>query len=147
MISCSQIALVHVAKKKLGLPEDVYRAILLRHGGVESAKDLDAAGFNAVMLYFWRCGFKSDWMKRTYGNRAGMATAPQVRLIKDLWRDYTGQDDERALDRWLDRSFHITALRFATPDIARNAITGLKKMIARKGQSGAGGNGSPSPAA
>lgn len=55
-----QLALLHVAKRALRFDDDVYRAILKIHGGVESSKDLDAAGFEKVMAHFTACGFRSD---------------------------------------------------------------------------------------
>lgn len=131
MITSSQLALVHVAKKKLGLDDDMYRAILQKLGGVESAKNLDAAGFKVVMEYFNSCGFKSTWRERTYGERAGMASPRQVELILKLWREYTGTDDKHALNKWLERTCKLSALAFLTPKAAQDAITGLKKMTRR----------------
>ena len=132
MLNRKQIALVHLAAKQLGLDDGTYRAALEHQGGVTSAKDLDHAGFTTVMAYFTACGFRSDWIKRTYGNRPGMASPGQVDLIRLLWRQYAGSGDDRALNRWLDRSFKASALRFVTRDQAAMAIAGLKAMIARQ---------------
>lgn len=132
MTSPKQIALVHLAAKQLGLDEGSYRAVLARQGGVTSARDLDHAGFAAVMAYFTACGFRSTWTRRTYGNRPGMATPGQIDLIRRLWRQYAGSNDDRALDRWLERSFKASALRFVTRDQAAKAISGLKAMIRRQ---------------
>jgi phage gp16-like protein len=126
-----QLALIHVAKKQLGLDDDTYRAILQKLGRVESAKQLDAAGFEAVLRYFNSCGFESTWRKRNYGERPGMASPRQVALIRQLWREYTGGDDDAALNKWLERTCKLSALAFLTPKAAQDAITGLKKMTAR----------------
>lgn len=131
MITTSQIALIHVAKKQLGLDDDMYRAILQIHGRVESSKDLDAAGFEAVMRYFNKCGFKSTWRELTYGDRPGMASPRQVKRIRALWREYSGADDGAALNKWLERTCKLSALAFLTPKAAQDAITGLKIMTAR----------------
>jgi hypothetical protein len=69
-----QLALLHVAKSRLGLDEDTYRAVLLSCGGVESARDIDADGFALIMYRFEELGFRSDAAKRTYGARLGMAS-------------------------------------------------------------------------
>jgi hypothetical protein len=127
----SQLALLHVAKKRLGFDDETYRAILHKLGGVESAKDLDADGFEAVMRYFNRCAFESSWSKRNYGDRPGMASPRQVNLIRELWREYTGGIDEAGLNKWLERTCKLSSLRFLTPQAAQAAITGLKKMAAR----------------
>lgn len=127
-----QIALIHLAKKHLAMDEDLYRAVLKHHGGVDSAKDLDARGFTRVMAYFTACGFRSNWTKRTFGARPGMATPRQVELIRALWRQWSDTDDEAGLNAWLERSFHISALRFLPAGEVGKAITGLKVMVARK---------------
>lgn len=127
-----QIAVVHLAKKQLGMDEEMYRTVLKLHGGVTSAADLDARGFERVMAYFTACGFRSTWTKRTYGERAGMASPRQVELIRELWRQWAGADDEKGLNAWLERSFHVSALRFLPASTVGKAITGLKVMAARK---------------
>jgi hypothetical protein len=131
-----QLALVHLAKKHLaktqGWDEDMYRLMLRELGDVESAKDLDEKGFAQIMEYAASWGFRSDWRERTFGHRPGMASPHQVDLILLLWRDWSGADDVKALDKWLDRSFGVGALRFATPKVAAMAINGLKAMIRRR---------------
>lgn len=132
-----QLGLLHVAKKQLALDDDDYRAILLvKGGGALSGKDLDRAGFDGVMAYFTALGFRSGWTKRTFGRRQGMASPEQVDLIRALWRDWHGGDDEAALNAWLERSFKIAALRFARPDVAGKAINGLRAMLARRAGQG-----------
>lgn len=141
MITPAQIAVVHLAKKQLGWGEEMYRAVLYKLGGVVSAKDLDQGGFALVMEYATSYGFRSDWTKRTYGKRPGMATPKQVDLVRDLWREWSGADDDAGLNKWLDRSFGVAALRFATPDVASKAITALRLMIQRKKKHKAAGRG------
>jgi hypothetical protein len=147
-----RLKVIHIGKRYMkscvpGFNDDMYRAILKKLGGVDSAKDLDTAGFEAVMEYFASWGFRSDWTKRTFGYRPGMASPGQVQLIRDLWLEFSGSDDEPALNKWLDRHFHVSALRFVTPDAAQKAITGLRRMVARKTGPATGDNGTPSPAA
>lgn len=148
----AQLAVIHKAKAWLrsrcdNFDEAAYRELLRHAGSVESAKDLDFAGFAAVMEYFNAWGFRSTWMQRTYGERPGMASPRQVKLIRALWREYTGADDEAALNKWMDRHFKVSALRFATPDQAQKAITGLRRMVARKAAAGGDRGEPPSPAA
>jgi len=128
-----QIALVHLAAKQLGLDNDLYRTILKVRGGVESAKDLDRDGFERVMAYFTAHGFRSTWTKRTFGKRPGMASPEQVDIIRRLWEQWSGDTDESAINRWLERSYHISSLRFLTPSSASKAINGLKAMVRRRG--------------
>jgi hypothetical protein len=129
----SQFAILKLAQKRLGLDDDTYRAVLRIHGGVESAKDLKPTGFKTVMQYFADCGFESDWRKRTYGDRRpGMASPKQIDTIRSRWFDFSGRNDEAALNRWLERSYRVTALRFLDQEQASKALTGLKKMVARR---------------
>jgi Protein of unknown function (DUF1018) len=127
-----QIGLVHVAKKRLSLDDDSYRAILHGCAGVETAADLDAAGFNAVMAYFTGCGFRSTWTQRTFGQRGGWASPAQVDMIRSLWREWSGADDDAELNKWLERSYHISALRLLDRTAAVKAINGLRAMMRRK---------------
>ena len=101
-----KISLLHVAKKKLGLDDAAWRDMLARVVGVTSIKDLDEHGFAAVMQNLEAAGFKSDFGAANLGNlrRWDMATAPQLALIKDLWRElHDGELDEAALDKWIAR--------------------------------------------
>jgi len=131
-ISRRQIALVHVARAQLGMSDESYRDVLRLHAGVDSATDLDAVGFEIVMARFHQLGFTSSWHARNLGDRRGMATAKQVALIRSLWREFSGGDDERALGRWLERSFGVSALRFLDAPSTSKAITALKAMARRK---------------
>lgn len=132
MITSKQLAVVHIATQRLGFDDEAYRAMLARVAGVHSAKELDRAGFVAVMDHLTRCGFRSDWTQRTFGNRPGRASPVQVELIRALWREYSGADDEAAMNKWLARFYHVSALRFLTPAVASKAINGLRSMVRRK---------------
>ncbi|MEJ0012893.1 MAG: regulatory protein GemA [Bauldia sp.] len=134
-ISGKQLALLHVAKSRLALDDGDYRAILASHGGgVESASDLDAAGFTMVMHRFAELGFQSTSAKRGFGSRAGMASPRQIGLIRKLWAEWSesAPQDEAAINRWLERHYAVSALRFLTAGAASKAITGLKAMAGRK---------------
>ncbi|MEQ8195017.1 MAG: DUF1018 domain-containing protein, partial [Rhodospirillales bacterium] len=65
----NKISLIHVAKSRLGLGDEDYRALLMRVAGVESSRDLDNFDFNQVMAEFQRLGFKSDFNKNNFGER------------------------------------------------------------------------------
>lgn len=127
-----KIALLHVAKRDLGLSDDDYRAILLRLANVESSRDLDLLGFEAVIAYMGQLGFKSSWQKRTFGHRLDMASPGQVDLIRRLWAEYHVSDDDVALNAWLNHFHHIAALRFVDAEKAQPVIVALKAMVARK---------------
>ena len=134
-LSRKQLSVVHIAKKQLNLAENDYRSLLNRIGQVDSSKDLDQIGFEAVMQYLCALGFESEFAKNFYGHRPGMASPKQVGLIRQLWHEYTGHEgDDATLNRWLDRSFGVSALRFVTAGQAPKAITALKAMKVRRNQ-------------
>lgn len=138
-----QVALVHLAAKQLGFDDDLYRTVLKVHGGVESAKALDRRGFERVMAYFTAHGFRSSWTKRTFGTRPGMATPEQIEMIRRLWAEWSGAGNDVAMNRWLERSYHVSSLRFLTQAAASKAINGLKAMTRRRSQANAAQEDNP----
>ncbi len=134
MISQAQKSILHVAKVKLGLDDDLYRQALVRIAGVTSSTELDQPGFEAVMGFFEYCGFRPLGKGAPrYGNRPGMATFAQLKLIRELWREVhdTVECDDAALMGWLRKYHKVDSLRFLTLDGARKSITALKAWKAR----------------
>jgi len=54
----SLLAKIHIAKKQLGLSDDIYRGILAVRYGVESAKDLKISELIDLCRHFEKLGFK-----------------------------------------------------------------------------------------
>ncbi|OHX21222.1 gp16 family protein [Chromobacterium sphagni] len=52
------LAMIHIAKKELGLDDETYRAMLLSVGGAASSKDLTQDGIDRVLTHMKRCGWK-----------------------------------------------------------------------------------------
>lgn len=114
--------------------DDAYRVMLLEVGGVESSKDLDEAGFNRVMARFEALGFKSRRSSKSFGHRRGMATPKQIQYVRDMWKQYTGSDNETSLNRWLEHHFHISNIRFVNNEIVAKVLPALKAMTRRNMQ-------------
>ncbi len=133
----NKIALLHVARRDLGLTDDDYRAVLRRLAFVEHTTDLDEVGFLAVVEHFKGLGFRSTWSQKNFGDRRGMASPAQIAKMRKLWAEYHGPDEkEVALNVWLTRFHHVSALRFVTSDKAGSVITALKAMAGRKVREG-----------
>jgi phage gp16-like protein len=129
-LSRSQKAIIHVAKAKLSLHDDTYRALLIHLTGKDSSTDLDRQDFNAVMGFFEYLGFRpQDKTGPDYGNRPGMASFRQLELVRTLWAEYTRGGD--GLNGWLKSYFKVDSLRFLTAAQAPKVITALKAMKAR----------------
>ena len=71
-----KLALIHIVKKELGISDRDYRCLLRRIGGVETARDLDEAGFRKLMRFLVR----SDYYR---ANAFGM-TLKQKMFIKSM---------------------------------------------------------------
>ena len=128
-----KIAIIHIAAQRLNMCDADYRALLMSTAGVNSSRGLNEAGFRAMMLRFEKLGFTHSKPKaHQYGQRDGMATPAQVIYIRQLWADWHGRDDARAMGHWLDRTFHVSDLRFVDLVTAQKAITGLKAMVRKK---------------
>ena len=132
-IAKSKLALIHVAKKQLGLSEDDYRSILVLFGGVETSADLTDGGFERVMARFQALGFNSTSTAKPLPKRANMASPAQTSLIRHLWHDYTsGAGTDVSLGKWLEGHFHVSSIRFVTAATAPKVITALKAMARKK---------------
>lgn len=97
MLSREQLALVHVAKRDLGLTDEVYRDILHVETGRESSKDLDRRGLDKLLARFASMGFQQGHLDgRARGGRpkvppaadpTELPTPGQQGMIRHLWED------------------------------------------------------------
>lgn len=133
-LSRPQTSILHVAAAKLKWDDETYRMVLVRIAGVTTSKDLDQAGFEAVMGFMQFSGFQplTKGAPR-YGNRPGMATFAQLELIRELWRELHDQEtcDDEALTGWLSKYHKVSSMRFLTLDAARKTIVALKSWKSR----------------
>jgi hypothetical protein len=125
-----QLGLLHVAKARLGLDEQAYRDLLEDEAGVRSARDLDPAGFRAVLRRLQRLGFRPR-PRPEEAQRPGLASPAQLDYIRGLWRRYTGRADGRGLDVWLRKQCGVSAPERLDRAGAHKALVALKAMVAR----------------
>lgn len=133
-LSKAQTSMLHVAKRQLGLDDDAYRAVLRRTAGVTTSRALDNHGLDSVLAELERLGWKGPAGRKSFGGfRPGFASNAQLHIIRQLWLEFTGgTGTERGLERWLERQFKVSALRFVTHQVAAKAMTALKAMNQRK---------------
>lgn len=78
----NDLALIHIAKKQLGLDDDAYRDMLWAVARVRSAKNLDHAGRAKVLDHLKRCGFKGANPKRPKRPTPAPAVAAMCKKVR-----------------------------------------------------------------
>ena len=140
MLNKAKLQLLHIARRELQMDEVDYRTELLRLGGVESARDLDERGFDALMDRFKQLGFTSQRDRKGFFgiSRPGMASPAQLALIVDLWKELVPNPSDASLARWLERHFSVSAVRFLTSAKANAVIGAMRAWQKRKEAEDAG---------
>ena len=136
----SRMAVIHLAKKQLGLSEDAYRAIL-SGAGVGSAKDIATnAQFNTVMDAFLRLGFSparhggpNKYHSPVAGANPGMISRRQEYYIKGLWELASRAKDEQSLRRMVRRIGKVDDISFLPRRAASALILALRDICWKAG--------------
>lgn len=128
----SSIALLHVARRDLGLDDDDYRAVLERVTGKRSAKDLSEAERNLVADEFRRLGFKPSSKGRKKGLEGKYAAKLQALWIAGWNLGVVRNRTDTALLAFVRRQTGVDHTRFLHhADDAARAIEALKGWLAR----------------
>jgi hypothetical protein len=132
----NHLAIIHVAKKQLGLDDTAYRAILSGIG-VTSSKDIKTnAQFNTVMSAFEQLGFRStSWIgtRQTVSGVPGRITKPQEYYIKGLWALASRVKDEKSLRRMIKRIGKVDDISFLSRWSASAIILALRDICWKAG--------------
>lgn len=138
------IAAIHVLKSKLQLSDDDYRALLYQLTGKISSKAMSEAQRYQVRDHLQhlteRMGLAPATARRPM-SAAAFAQAkedasPKERKVWALWHQL-GRDgllsntSVQALNAWVERTVHISALRFATGAQLDTLIEALKRWQER----------------
>ena len=123
-----ELAAIHIRKKERGLDDDAYRAMLRDVAGVDSARDLDAHGRQAVLQRLSERPPRKPWAKRN--------TDPMVRKV------YARLGDRPASYAVgiMRRMFGVEApdaIEWATGEQLHKVIAALEYDRRRKAASGA----------
>lgn len=129
------IKLIHVAKTKLGLDDDVYRDILESTTGKTSSKLLTPAQLEAVLDRLKQLGFEVESNKTGVKN---LASDAQSKLIRHLWLQlyHAGQvknGSEKALAKFIENRVKVSALQFLSTESADMVINHLRQWCKRCG--------------
>lgn len=133
----SALAMLHVAKRDLGLDEETYRSVLERVTGQRSAAKLTEVERLAVVDEFRKQGFKPS--SNSSRSRGKPLAGPFAKKLQALWiagwnLGVVGNRDDRALLAFVKRQTGIDHIRFLRyPEDAAKAIEALKGWLARDG--------------
>ena len=139
MSTKSQLAIIHLAKKQLGLDDETYRAIL-SGADVYSAKDITTElQFNTVMGAFMKLGFLpaghkvKKYQRAVSGKNPNMISKPQEYYIKGLWALASRVKDEKSLLRMVKRIGKVDDISFLTRKSASALIQALRDICWKAG--------------
>ena len=140
------LAQIHIAKKDLGLQDDVYRDVVERVTGKRSSADLNDTGRRKLIAEFRRMGWNGGWKRRENptGRRRGSAAGsgrahshkPYVRKIFAQWKELRRLGIWRGEDVATLRAFVRKMTGCDNPEWlkepqARKVIEALKKIKER----------------
>ena len=132
-------AAIHVLKSKLQLSDDDYQALLIHLTGKASSKDMTAVQRSTVRNHMQRLaervGAVQPTAQRPYApakfDQLKANASPKERKVWALWHQL-GRDgvvhntSAAALNAWVERTVHVSALRFANDAQLDALIEGLK---------------------
>lgn len=113
-----KLAVIHIVKNALGIPDEEYRKILREVSGVDTSKDLNEAGFRKLMNYFVRS-------KYYHVNPYGL-TIKQKLFIKYLVAELGWEESH--LNNFLHKYYHKNTIDELTKFEAIRAIESLKAV-------------------
>lgn len=76
-----EIQLIHVARQKVSMDEDTYRALLHDRFGVSSSKDMDWKQRKELLDHFKTLGFKSTALQRPTPAKDKVAQVGKIRAL------------------------------------------------------------------
>lgn len=135
----NHLAAIHVLKSKLQMQDSDYRALLVTLSGKSSSKDLTEAQRAAVRRHLQqlaeRMGAVQPTRQRPHFaakfDQVKAAASPKERKVWALWHQL-GRDGvvhnttAQALNAWVERTVHVSALVFATSAQLDTLIEALK---------------------
>lgn len=133
----AELAKIHIARKDLGLDEDIYRDIIrVASGGkTESAGGLDWSGRRAVLDRFRELGWKDKPSTKAKSGRR-LADDPQSRMLRGLWIELhkagkVSDPSEAALCKFVKRVTGKDALQWLNNQDVTKVKTALTSWLER----------------
>lgn len=130
-IRTRELAMIHIAKKDLGLDDDTYRAMLWTVAHVRSSSDLDQAGRANVLKHLKACGFKpkSNGFKIEPPKNVKLSSVALVGKIGALLTVL--QKPWAYADGMAKNMFNVEKLTWCTPQQLHKMVAALEIAKAR----------------
>lgn len=136
MASKKQIVIIHTLKNKLGWDDKTYRKFLLENtdGFCETCKDISDDTLDKIIA-------KMKFMAKNYnfndlGEREGMATAKQLRMISAMWKEVSYIKDEekrlKALEKFVKKICGVDSIRFLKSVDVKKVVRAIQRMKERQ---------------
>ena len=124
------LARIHIAKKELGLDDDIYRDVLERVTGKRSSNGLSATAQKQVIAEFQRMGWKGFTKGRKRSDK------PYVRKVFALWGELKRagiwrEDSQQSLRNFVKKLTGCDDPEWLDYSQASQVIEALKKMKER----------------
>ena len=129
------IQLIHVGKAKMGLADDMYRALLAGVTGKQSCAEMDEKQLSDVLWAMRRNGFAQAPLRapRVQPEDKGRATLEQLEYIRGMWHTCARNKSDAALMAFVNRVSGVDGLRFLDVGLARKVILALRQMMIKAG--------------
>lgn len=129
----NSLAAIHVAKKQLGLEEDVFRDVCERVTGKRSTRDMSEPLRVKLVEHFREQGFKPVSKSARKSLEGKFAAKLQALWIAGWNLGVFRSNDDKAMIAFVQRQTGLNAVRFVHYwDDAAKAIEGIKGWIERK---------------
>lgn len=131
----NDLAMIHIAKKDLGLDDDTYRSMLWTCARVHSSKDLDYSGRIAVLQHLKARGWKQKAPAKAK-QKSPLSGEPQHKMIRGLWLELHSKGvvidpSEKAISRFIKNQTRIDRIEWLSSVQASKVIEQLKSWLAR----------------
>ncbi len=131
-----QLAAIHIGKKALRMTDEIYREMLNKIGGVQSAAELDDIGRRAVLNHMRTLGFVDGKVKRTHDGRPrnmdSVDRGAQLRKVEAML--FEANRPWAYVDEIASRVCKVERVAWCTPEQLRKVIAALVYNAKREGR-------------
>jgi len=127
MLDRKKVAVIHIAKDAVGMPENEYRVILELTFDVKSSKDLTDKQFFKFMELFEKLGYKGQKIKKV------KISTEQIKKIRYYEFKLGWKDSPERLNGFIKRQTgkELTKLEWLTVEDGQKVIEGMKALYFR----------------